>query len=138
MFYADDSVLLAPSAKSLQQLLDMCFEYANDFELTYNIKTTKCMCIKPKWLKNMYVPSVYLGGRTLEFVDRKVYLGCIICDDLCDNLDIKRSIRSIYIMILPDGVGRYQNEPLDLSSCSNDLVPLLGLPNQLIKQALQL
>ena len=96
MFYADDSVLLAPSTKSLQSLLNLCFEYGNDHELSYNIKKTKCMCIKPRWLDNMCAPNIYLGGRKLEYVDKKLYLGCIICDDLCDNLDIKRSIRSLY------------------------------------------
>jgi len=46
MFYADDSVLLAPSASALQKLLDICFKYACYYELKYNIKKNEYMCVK--------------------------------------------------------------------------------------------
>ena len=36
MFYADDSVLLVPSARALRKMIDTCFKYGNDHELKYN------------------------------------------------------------------------------------------------------
>ncbi len=96
MFYADDSVLLAPSSSALQKLLDICFKYACDYELKYNIKKTECMCVKPKWLKQLKMPDLFLGGRKLNFTSAKKYLGCFICDDLTDNHDIKRQVRCVY------------------------------------------
>ena len=40
MFYADDSVILGPSPRSLQILIDLCVEYANEHELAFNVKKT--------------------------------------------------------------------------------------------------
>ena len=36
LFYADDSVLLAPSPTALQEFLNICSEYSNRFELSYS------------------------------------------------------------------------------------------------------
>ena len=96
MFYADDSVLLAPSPMALQKLLDICYEYGCMYELQYNIKKTECMLIRPKWLKSLKTPTLLLGGLHLQFTDVKKYLGCFISEDSYDDCDIKRQIRSIY------------------------------------------
>ena len=48
LFYADDSVLLAPFPVALNQLLDICEKYSQDFEITYNTTKTVCMFIRPK------------------------------------------------------------------------------------------
>ncbi len=47
MFYADDSVLLAPSPLALQKMLDICYEYFCEFELKYNVKKSVCMVVRP-------------------------------------------------------------------------------------------
>jgi len=96
MFYADDSVLLAPSPMALQKMLDICYEYFCEFELKYNVKKSVCMVVRPKWLKYLHIPEVKLGGLILEFTDVKKYLGCFIADDLYDDCDIKRQVRSVY------------------------------------------
>ena len=96
MFYADDSVLLAPSPIALQQLLDTCFKYASEFELKYNKKKTVSMCIKPKWLKDIHVPNFVLDGNVLKSVSIQKYLGCVISDNLSDNNDICRQLRCTY------------------------------------------
>ena len=52
VFYADDSVLLAPSARALQKNTDICFKYKclcmEWLWIKYNLKETECMCVKPK------------------------------------------------------------------------------------------
>ena len=96
MFYADDSILLAPSPTSLQKLLNVCHEYACMFELKYNVKKTECMLIKPKCLKFLECPALVLGGLKLKFTDVKKYLGCFISEDCYDDHDIKRQIRCVY------------------------------------------
>ena len=50
-FYADDSVLMAPSVKGPQQLIKLCVKYASDYELTFNTKKPKVMCFEPKCMK---------------------------------------------------------------------------------------
>ena len=58
--YADDRVFLAPSPKALQNLLNICVNFAKKHGLVYNERTTKFMCIKPAGLKNIYM-SVMLN-----------------------------------------------------------------------------
>ena len=43
LMYADDTVLIAPSARALQILLNNCDIYANDCDIIYNSKKTVCM-----------------------------------------------------------------------------------------------
>ena len=55
LIYADDTVLLAPSPRALQTLIDTCADYAKDNDLIFNAKKTKtvyktqtlitCMCL---------------------------------------------------------------------------------------------
>ena len=52
--HADDTVLLAPSPKALQMLIDLCVAFGID-NIVYNEKTM-CMCIKPSVMKDfMYL-----------------------------------------------------------------------------------
>ena len=60
--YADDTVILAPSAHGLQELLLMCENYAKEHNIIFNVKKTKCMCVKPKLLQDICVPSIVLNG----------------------------------------------------------------------------
>jgi hypothetical protein len=72
LFYADDSVLIAPSPHALQELVDICQVYARDNGIRYNVKKTVCMCVKPKARKHLKVPQV------------------------ADDVDICRQLRSVY------------------------------------------
>ena len=97
LFYADDSVLLAPSSKALQNLIHICCEtYSKRFELTYNVKKTKVMCFKPKNRSDLYIPRFTLNGVNLDIVSMYKYLGCILVDTLSDNKDIERQMKAIY------------------------------------------
>ena len=97
LFYADDSVLLAPSPTALQELLNICSEYSKRFELSYNVKKTSCMVIKPKCLKNLKVPDFYLDDITLNFTECTKYLVFFINNECCDNFDIKRQLKAVYV-----------------------------------------
>ena len=46
IMYADDVVLLAPSAHALQLFLNQCDSYASGHGIVYNMKRTVCMCVK--------------------------------------------------------------------------------------------
>ena len=43
VLYADDVCLLAPSRKSMQELLDVCSNYASSLCITYDERKTKLM-----------------------------------------------------------------------------------------------
>ena len=38
LFYADDSVIMAPSAPALQKLLNTCEDFVSQQELSFNVK----------------------------------------------------------------------------------------------------
>ena len=96
LLYADDSVVLAPSPKALQHLLNICENYSVHFELSFNATKTKIMCFKPKDKKNLFVPNFVLNGSVVEVVSYYKYLGVYLADDLFDDRDIDRQVRSIY------------------------------------------
>ena len=96
LLYADDSCLLAPSPSALQKLLRICEEFANSNCVIFNETKTKCMVVKPKGLSRLYVPSVFLNGKALNYVNEQKYLGVFICHDLSDDRDISRHVRGLY------------------------------------------
>ena len=49
--YADDMVLISPTALGLQHLLNTCYTYANSHDIIYNENKTQCIAILPKRLK---------------------------------------------------------------------------------------
>ena len=96
LIYADDTVLLAPSPKALQNLINICVNFAEKHGLVYNERKTKFMCIKPAALKNMYVPNVELNGQKLELVKTEKYLGFIVNDSFNDDDYIRNEIANTY------------------------------------------
>ena len=58
--YADDMVLMAPSVRSLQRLLDVCSAFAMDNDIIYNTKKSVCMIMWPKRARLFFSPSLYL------------------------------------------------------------------------------
>jgi hypothetical protein len=96
LVYADDTVLLASSPSALQELIFCCEKYAKSHDIIYNLTKTYCMCIKPKFLKDIHVPDIMLNGRSLKFLSEHKYLGCIITNDFKDDKDIERQMRYVY------------------------------------------
>lgn len=94
--YADDTVLLAPAPSALQKLINFCSQYAVANDIFYNLKKTKCVCVRPSKLKNLLFPTLYLNGQVVKVVNKEKYLGAFIVENGTDDEDINRQIRSIY------------------------------------------
>ena len=84
--YADDLVLLCPSAKGLQQMLKICENYGTDYYMSFNTKKTVCMLMS----RNKITPNVpiELCSKPLNWVKSFKYLGNIITPNLRDDNDI--------------------------------------------------
>ena len=113
ILYADDSVLLAPTPRALQNLINICVTYADEYELTFNVKKTKVMCFVPNKVKNISVPEFYINGQPLQLVSSYKYLGVIIDSSYKDDSDIYRQMRGIY--------SRGNMLSSKFSKCSNDV-----------------
>lgn len=93
--YADDMVLISPTAIGLQTLINTCCKYANKHDIIYNKIKTQCMSILPKRLRSIPDPLITLQGHPLQFVNEFPYLGHIISKDLKDNSDINNRRRKL-------------------------------------------
>ena len=94
--YADDMVLLAPSKRALQKLLDICSEYARLHDILYNTEKSYCMVCWPKRILFKFYPVFYLQNDVLEYVNVYKYLGVMIDDQLRDDDEMNKRMRSIY------------------------------------------
>ena len=94
--YADDMVIISPSATTLQKLLDICSVYSEKHDIVYNVKKSVCMVLISGKYKITNLHRVYLAGVLLEYVERYTYLGMIIHVRNVDY-DITRQLRSIIL-----------------------------------------
>ena len=76
LIYADDTVLIAPSPKALQSMMDTCVKFASDNDLVISAKKTKCMCIKPNVLVSCLCLIFILIA--MKYVKLKVKLTWVI------------------------------------------------------------
>ena len=83
--YADDVVLLAPSASALRCLLRVCEFFANRFHVTFNALKSKCI-VFGKCISQLVPFSIC--NDSIEFVNSWPHLGHIICNDYNDPEDI--------------------------------------------------
>ena len=95
--YADDLMLLAPTTRGLNILLEISSKFASSHFIKYSIEkaVSVCMAILPKRYAIDAPPNVYLDGRVLVFVEHFKYLGHIITCDFTDDADIMREVRSL-------------------------------------------
>ena len=87
--YADDIVLLAPTARATCKLLSLCDEFASEFNVLF--KKLKCLYIRPKEDNKSNCclkPMLNIGGNAIEFVQQWPHLGNLINDIWNDKDDI--------------------------------------------------
>ena len=96
LMYADDLVLMAPSALGLRKLLKTCESYGTSHDIKYNPKKSAVVVCKGKYLKNVKVARFEIGGTQIEEVDSVKYLGHYITNSLRDDNDILRQCRQLY------------------------------------------
>lgn len=92
--YADDMVLLSPSATGLRKLVSICEKYAAEHHLMYNVKKSEIMIFKSGKGPEHPLP-INLCGAALNVVNSFKYLGHIIKDNLMDDDDLERQRRGI-------------------------------------------
>ena len=71
--YADDLVMIATNATSIQKGLNALQEYCEDNELIVNTNKRKVMCFAKKQPK--YIPKQKYNEQTLDRVEEFKYLG---------------------------------------------------------------
>lgn len=83
LLFADDSVILAPGAGSLQRKLDQLASYFDELGLMVNISKTKVMRFRRRQRKKN--ESFYFKGEKLEIVSEYTYLGVKFRENILDK-----------------------------------------------------
>ena len=86
---------MAPSPVGLQLLIDICANYGIENDLLFNRSKSVCMVVKPR-CRNVSTPLLFLNGDALEYVDSVKYLGVLLSQDMKDDADMSRHLRSFY------------------------------------------
>ena len=94
--YADDMVLMSPSVKGLQLLLNICGSYALNHDIIYSTDKSYCMICWPKHILYKFIPRFYLQDDLLEFVTVYKYLGVLINNRMSDDDELRARMRGIY------------------------------------------
>jgi len=68
LFFANDAVIFAPSAKALQQLLNICADFANSHNIVFNTVKSQCIIVTSKWAP-MNPSAFYLNSTPLQITD---------------------------------------------------------------------
>ena len=98
LLYADDLVLVSPSATGLQKLINCCVHYGHLLDIRFNEAKTKTMHVYSSSDKKCKVPfpDMLMNASYIEQVSCYKYLGCYITSELNDDKDILRQISSNY------------------------------------------
>ena len=94
--YADDIVLLSPSATGLSLLLHVCGKYGLDHDIRFNSKKSAVIIFRNSSVKDFSFPSFEMNGESIKEVPFVKYLGHVISADMKDDLDIMRQCRQLY------------------------------------------
>ena len=69
-------MIFVPSPSALHKLInDHCVKVAEGNDALYNLKKTKCTCVRPKGMKNLYFSKVFLNDHGIIIVNKEKYLG---------------------------------------------------------------
>ena len=78
LLYADDICIVSLSSSGLQKLLNICHDYCELHDLTFNAKKSMCMYFSIDINKHCGLPVIYLGNCVCQFVKEVKYLGVMI------------------------------------------------------------
>ena len=90
--YADDVVLLAPTATALRRMLSICDCYASEYCISFNAIKSKCLVFLPnsrRFLRQQLNEcTFYVGNKPIEYVTSYSHLGHIITSLMDDDADL--------------------------------------------------
>lgn len=91
--YADDLVIITPSATAMRKLLSICEDYAHQYDIAFNASKSKWMAIVPSNRRQMLSDhiskcSFYMDNNCIENVQSFMHLGHSISALQNDDSDI--------------------------------------------------
>ena len=72
--YADDITLLAPCKSALSLMIDVCEQYAAEFDILFNGSKSKLLFFKGRYASTI-TSSIMVNGEIVHISDNAVHLG---------------------------------------------------------------
>ena len=94
--YADDSCIFGPSPSSIQKLLSICDTFGRTNYIIFNPSKSVYIVFTPKKF-NLVAPELIFNSANLKRSFDTKYLGFRLNAKLCDNDDILKELRLLYI-----------------------------------------
>ena len=91
LMYADDIVLLSPSATVLSLLLHvgLCGKYGLEHDIRFNSKKKSAVIIfRNSFVKDLSYPYFVMNGESIKEMPCVIYIGHVISADMKGDLDI--------------------------------------------------
>ena len=85
--YADDITLLCPSISALNEMINICTNFAIEYDIRFNASKTQLIIFKGRSRSgNILNPEIDINGDKLEVVNSVVHLGHVLHDNIykCD------------------------------------------------------
>ena len=95
ILYADDILLLSPTAAGSQQMLDKCSEIAEVISLEFNVEKCHCIAIGKK-TRNSQITPMSLCGNPVEWCETIKYLGVYLQVGSSVRFDVSYAKRAFY------------------------------------------
>ncbi len=92
--YADDVTLICPSRKGLQEMINVCEKFGQEYCVNFNAKKTQCIAFRHKYRDENF--PLTLGGKQLKWEREVNHLGNIVTFNLADDVDVNRK-RGVFI-----------------------------------------
>ena len=80
---------MAPSPAALQELIDICYDFSVQNDISFNSSKSYCMVFKPKSYK-LSCLRLYMDNQLLKYTDDNKYLGFTFSSDQKDDKDLLR------------------------------------------------
>ena len=87
--YADDLMLLSPSVSALRKMVNICQNYAQEYDFKFNGSKSQLIIFKCDG-KKVINPLIEVNGNPVEVVDKICHLGHILSDDIF-NVDVSKT-----------------------------------------------
>ena len=94
LMYADDIVLISPTALGLSELLRVCEIYSNECDVLFNSSKSSILVFRCKLLKDNFCSKFLMENEEIPVNQRYKYLGHLLSVDLRD--DISRQRKKVY------------------------------------------
>ena len=96
ILFADDVTLLAPTRAALQQLINICANYCNEFCLKFNVGKTKVIIFGKLSKSVSTLARISVNGQYIDYIKSCKYLGFHIITGTCFRFSVNEDLRGFF------------------------------------------